>query len=543
MPLVNQQQFCAGFQTGFCQQSQGEQSDLPDSLIRRALGTLLVLLLVNGCATNPVTGKNELALVSKAQEIAIGEEQYVPSQQMEGGQYTVDKALTAYVQEVGQRLAAVSDTELPFEFVVLNNSTPNAWALPGGKIAINRGLLVSLDNEAELAAVLGHEIVHAAARHGARSMERGMLLQGAVALTAIGLQDSEYANTILGGASVGAQLITQRYGREAELEADLYGMQYMARVGYDPASAISLQEKFVALNEGRTTGWLEGLFASHPPSQLRVDTNIETSAALKSAETQDWEVGGQRYNDQLAYLNSKSEAYQAFDQAMALRAKKENDVARRRVEHALQIEPKEPRFYGLKANLMLGEKDFDGAIAQYSAALQRDDAYFEYFLGRGLAYSRLGKRGEAKSDLERSTTLLPTVLAANELGSLSLAAGDRESAKAYFRQAASENSPLGQQAAMTFTRLDLADDPAKYFQISPSVNKDQLLIAVTNRSAIPISASTIVVMATVNGRQYQTQISGGAMAAGQQVLLNTGWRLEENDQIQALDARVISVAI
>ena len=86
--------------------------------------------------------------------------------------------LTTYVNEVGQKLAAVADRKLPYEFVVLNNSVPNAWALPGGKIAVNRGLLTELQNEAELAAVLGHEIVHAAARHGAKAQERGTMHAG-----------------------------------------------------------------------------------------------------------------------------------------------------------------------------------------------------------------------------------------------------------------------------------------------------------------------------------------------------------------------------
>src|SRR5690606_35992497 len=108
-----------------------------------------------GCAVNPVTGQRELGFVSAAQELSIGQEQYGPSQQSQGGQFKVDPALTRYVQGVGDRLAAVSDRQLPYEFVVLNNSVPNAWALPGGKIAVTRGLLVELNNEAELAAVLG----------------------------------------------------------------------------------------------------------------------------------------------------------------------------------------------------------------------------------------------------------------------------------------------------------------------------------------------------------------------------------------------------
>ena len=149
---------------------------------------ILFSLLACGCTVNPVTGKSELMLVSTADEVAIGREQYPLAIQMQGGRYQVDAQLSAYVSEVGQRLAAVSDRELPYQFVVVNDSVPNAWALPGGKIAVNRGLLAELDNEAELAALLGHEVVHAAARHGAAALTRSMLAQSAMAITVISLQ-------------------------------------------------------------------------------------------------------------------------------------------------------------------------------------------------------------------------------------------------------------------------------------------------------------------------------------------------------------------
>lgn len=134
---------------------------------------------------------------------------------MQGGQYAVDPDLTAYVAGVGKKLAAqVEGTPLPYEFVVLNNSVPNAWAMPGGKIAINRGLLTELTSEAELGAVLRHEIVHAAARHGAKGMERGMLLQGVLVATAIGTRNQEYAGAMLGGgAHAGCGGPTAQHGR------------------------------------------------------------------------------------------------------------------------------------------------------------------------------------------------------------------------------------------------------------------------------------------------------------------------------------------
>src|SRR5690606_10441616 len=155
----------------------------------------------------------------------------------------------------------VSDRKLPYEFVVLNNSVPNAWALPGGKIAVNRGLLTHLESESELAAVLGHEIVHAAAGHSANQMERGMLLQGLVLGTAIASSDSDYGQLFVMGANVGAQLVNLKYGRDAELEADHYGMVYMSRAGYDPEGAVKLQKTFVKLNEERRSDWLTGLFS------------------------------------------------------------------------------------------------------------------------------------------------------------------------------------------------------------------------------------------------------------------------------------------
>ncbi|MCL4721481.1 MAG: M48 family metalloprotease, partial [Gammaproteobacteria bacterium] len=238
----------------------------------RRLAILALALQVTACGTNPVTGERELQFVSESQELQIGAQAYGPTRQSQGGDLRVLPELTTYVNDVGQKLAAVSDRPLPYEFSVLNSSVPNAWALPGGKIAINRGLLTELDNEAELAAVLGHEIVHAAARHGAKAQERGTLLQVGMVAAQVGVAMSDVGatagNLLVMGAGVGAQLVSTKYGREAELESDLYGMRYMQRAGYDLQGAVTLQEKFLKLSEasGRNQNWLEGLFASHPPS-------------------------------------------------------------------------------------------------------------------------------------------------------------------------------------------------------------------------------------------------------------------------------------
>ena len=183
---------------------------------------MTITIFISACGTNPVTKKREFQIVSESQEISIGKQNYGPTRQSQGGDYILDPELTAYVQSIGNKLAAVSDRQLPYEYAIINDSTPNAWAMPGGKIAFNRGLLYELNNEAELAAVMGHEMVHAAARHGAKGMERGLFLQGAMIAVGIGAQNTDYSKLIVGGAQVGAQLVTSKYGRDAKSESDLY---------------------------------------------------------------------------------------------------------------------------------------------------------------------------------------------------------------------------------------------------------------------------------------------------------------------------------
>ena len=234
------------------------------------LNNLLIVVLLagsvlSGCAVNPVTGKSQLSWITEEDEIAMGRKQYLPSQQAQGGIFLADPEVSRYVNEVGERVISVGDRWLPYEFVVLNNSALNAWALPGGKIGINRGLLLELSNEAELAAVLAHETVHAAAKHGANSLQREQIIQGLVLATSMASSKTDFGHYIVDGAEIGAQIISQTYGRRAELEADYYGIKYLDRAGYDPRAAVTLQQKLKALSDHSDQNVLADLFSSHPP--------------------------------------------------------------------------------------------------------------------------------------------------------------------------------------------------------------------------------------------------------------------------------------
>jgi hypothetical protein len=338
----------------------------------------LLLALAAGCAVNPVTGRSELHLVSEQEEIAMGRTNYVPGQQQSGGQYVVDAPLTAYVREVGQKLAQVSDRrQLPYEFVVLNESVPNAWAMPGGKIAVNRGLLTELKSEAELAAVIGHEIVHAAGRHAARGMESGLLIQAGAAVISAATADRQYGRVVDAVAGVGAGLLGVKYGRDLELEADHYGMIYMQRAGYDPQAAVSLQETFVRLAGNKEANWLAGLFASHPPSQERVDENHRFAATLGG----NFKTGEKEYQARIAPLLKSRAAYKSFDEGEKALKNKDADKALQLADAALKIEPREAVLRPARRRLAPAEEATGGG-GRLQRTIKRN-ADYEFYLGRG----------------------------------------------------------------------------------------------------------------------------------------------------------------
>lgn len=251
--------------------------------MKAALRKFLVaagVLCLNGCATNPVTGKQDLVLMSEKDEIAVGQQ---ASQQVLQ-QYRVynDVELQNYVQYVGEKLAAKSHRPgLTYHFTVLDSKEVNAFALPGGWVYITRGIMSYLNSEAELAAVLGHEIGHVTARHAVRQQSAAQLTSIGTALGAALIPGMGQAGYQLAGV-LGEGLL-RGYGRDMELEADRLGAEYLARTNYDPDAMLSVlrtlksQELFevkLARAEGREPHVYHGLFATHPDSDTRLQEAI-----------------------------------------------------------------------------------------------------------------------------------------------------------------------------------------------------------------------------------------------------------------------------
>ena len=403
--------------------------------------TLSIAVSMAGCSVNPVTGKQELSLVSAGQEVAIGQQQYGPAQQSQGGTYYIDPNVSGYVRSIGNKLAAVSDRALPYEFVVLNNPTPNAWALPGGKIAVNTGLLVHLEDESQLAAVLAHEIVHAAARHSAAQMTRGSLIGlGAQVLGSASAQGG-YGD-MSSALQMGAGAWMAKYGRGAELESDAFGMEYMAKAGYDPYGAVRLQETFVRLSEGRQADIISGLFASHPPSQARVNANKTKAASLPQGGV----VGRDRYRRAVGQILRDAPAYEAQTEAIKALNAKDHRTALSHLDRAIKIQPREGQFWELRGHAWKMAGNLDNAEKAFSSAINKNPNYVAHHLARGvLRYEQKQYQG-AQNDLLRSRQLLPTPIASFYLGEIALAGGQKQQAAGYYQEAAQAGGEVGAAA-------------------------------------------------------------------------------------------------
>ena len=269
------------------------------------------LLLAAGCAQNPVTGKADFVMVSEEQELRMGRAYDLqvkkespiydhrnhaatgPASGKETGPALVpDTGLAAYVEALGQKLAKQSHRAgLEYRFTVLDSPDVNAFALPGGFIYITRGILAYLNSEAELAAVLGHEIGHVTARHSVRqiSAEQGASIGLTIASIFLpGLRNQAAGNL----TNIAAGALLSGYGREHELEADRLGAEYLARSGYpvqamiDVIAVLKNQELFdaqLAREENRPPRAYHGLFASHPENDTRRKEVVAEAARVASA--------------------------------------------------------------------------------------------------------------------------------------------------------------------------------------------------------------------------------------------------------------------
>ena len=233
---------------------------------------LLTFLCLTGCLTVPETGRRQVMLIPSSQEMQLGLSAF--QQMKKDTPISRDPAINVMVQRVGRRIAAVA--ELPganWEFVVFDSKEANAFCLPGGKVGIYTGILPITKDEAGLATVIGHEIAHAVARHGAERVSEGILLQTGGGLLGASLSSADPRTQVLVmtayglGAKLGREL---PHSRGQESEADHIGLIYMARAGYDPEAAVGFWQRFADHSHNQGGSGTPAFLRTHPLDTVRI---------------------------------------------------------------------------------------------------------------------------------------------------------------------------------------------------------------------------------------------------------------------------------
>ena len=328
---------------------------------------------LTGCATDPITGERRLILMSESEEIAI-DGQYAPHQFSNDYGLVRDDDLHHYVSGVGTSLAEVSHRpHMPYSFNVVNANYVNAYTFPGGTMACTRGILVEMEDEAALAALLGHETGHVNARHTARRQTRGIFAAMVVGGLGIAAAQSDrlagHRDLVYAISAVGATALLAHYSRENEREADSLGLTYMAEAGQNPQGMVDLMDMLRGLSD-RQPNALEAMFATHPMSDERFAT-AEREAREHHPGALGRNVGRERYMDNTAELRRIRPAIKDMQAGEAAMARRDYREAETRFRSALEQVPDD--YAGLvlmaKCQSALGRhREAEGYLARARAA-------------------------------------------------------------------------------------------------------------------------------------------------------------------------------
>jgi beta-barrel assembly-enhancing protease len=360
-----------------------------------------------GCAINPVTGKNQLMLVSQGWEVEV-DQQHAPHQFSTDYGKLQDDALNQYLQQVGKAMVPHTHRpEMPYSFQGVNATYINAYAFPGGSIAVTRGILLSLESEAELSALLGHELGHVNARHTAQQMSKGMLTQAVVGGIAAyaGTKGQHYGQAAAQLGMLGAGALLASYSRDNEREADGLGMAYMTQSGYGTEGFVDLMAMLNGLHKGNA-GAASLLFATHPMSQERYDTAV----SLKNNEFSSFAsqpLHRERYMDHTAGLRKQKTAIARFQQAEESMARENYDQAETSFNQGLKRAPNDYAGLVMMAKCQMIKEKYDKALGFSEKAKQVYPQEAQANHLSGFARIKLKKFDQAVADFTAYETKLP----------------------------------------------------------------------------------------------------------------------------------------
>ncbi|NOX33282.1 MAG: M48 family metalloprotease [Deltaproteobacteria bacterium] len=364
-------------------------------------------VFLGGCAVNPVTGRTQLMMVSRQQEIELDKKQS-PFQFSSDYGITQDKKINQYMSCVGEKLLAnVQRPDMPYNFQCVNATYINAYAFPGGSIAATRGILLKLENEAQLASLLGHELGHVNARHTAEQISKGRLsslIVGGLTLAA------SYRGEGLGEIAqklgmLGQGLLLSKYSRDNERQADTLGNEYMVEAGYSSRGFTGLMEMLNSLHKEQPSS-VKILFSSHPMSSERLNSALQREKGIYRY-TKDYPINRERYMDNMASLFKKKEGIKLLQQGEKYLEKKDYEEAGNIFKKSLKKLKNDYTAHVLMSKcLMIREKPAKALIHANIAKKLYPSEVQAYHIA-GIANIKLKQYTKAYKDFCKSDELLP----------------------------------------------------------------------------------------------------------------------------------------
>jgi len=384
--------------------------------IRKRLHLLLTFFIMTSCAINPVTRERELMLVSEKQEMQLGISAS-PSANWEFGGHYRDPALESYLGNIVQRLWATSErSQLSFEFHIQNSSIPNAFALPG-YVAITRGLLSEMGNEAQFAAVMGHEIGHVMARHTAQRLSRIQLQQLGLVIGASALEGTGGRDTFLKVGAIGSSLLLLKYDRGQELQADRLGVKYMSTIGYDPYEALSAHEvlehsvdAYLARlgMSSREDTFVSSILSTHPRKEVRLSEIQSMIAMLPPYRISGDGKFSKIFASRTDGIKKVNGFYKHYDKAELYYKDGKFKEAEENIRKAMETSSTQAPFHNLLGFIKLQQKNYPEAEKSFNTALSLDPQYQPSIYGFGLLRLFEEKYDRAIKAFGDSLKLYPT---------------------------------------------------------------------------------------------------------------------------------------
>lgn len=364
--------------------------------------------ILTGCATDPVTGRKELMFMTQAGEINL-DRANSPHQFSADYGAIQDTKLNRYLTSIGNKLAAKSHRpNMPYTFRGVNAVYANAYAFPGGSIAITRGMLINMNSEAELAALLGHEIGHVCARHAAEKMTSGMLLATVVmgATAFVQQQDDRFTDLTYGLGTLAVGALLAHYSRDDERESDELGIKYMTSTGYNPNGGIDLMATLRKMSK-TDPSIIELMFATHPMGQERYETAVETVRTTYQQEALDYPLEKERYLDRTAALRKMRGAIEQMQKGEKAMNAGKFEKASTYLKAALKQAPQDYACLLMLAKCCLAQKKYAEAEEYSDLAKAAYPGEAQAFHISGMAKTKAHHWNAAYAEFKRYEEILP----------------------------------------------------------------------------------------------------------------------------------------